>query len=79
MTGGWHIYAGPDMESRTVAIVDQAAYGQRHCDYDFRSPQAACRNGHPRTTDNVYIAPDGSRVCRVCNRGAVAKYKSEHQ
>jgi ssDNA-binding Zn-finger/Zn-ribbon topoisomerase 1 len=27
-----------------------------------------CRNGHPRTVENTYIRPDGSRECRVCKR-----------
>ena len=29
-----------------------------------------CRNGHPRTPDNLYIRPDGSRECRICRRNA---------
>jgi hypothetical protein len=29
-----------------------------------------CRNGHPRTPENTYIRPDGSRECRVCKRNA---------
>jgi len=29
---------------------------------------AACRRGHPRTTENTYVRPDGKRQCRVCRR-----------
>ena len=27
-----------------------------------------CRNGHPRTPENVHTRPDGSRYCRECKR-----------
>jgi hypothetical protein len=33
-----------------------------------RTRRSACRNGHPRTPDNIYIAPDGEWQCRDCNR-----------
>jgi ssDNA-binding Zn-finger/Zn-ribbon topoisomerase 1 len=29
-----------------------------------------CRNGHPRTPENLYIRPDGSRECRICRKNS---------
>jgi HNH endonuclease len=33
-----------------------------------RTRRPACKRGHPLTEDNVYVAPDGERQCRECNR-----------
>lgn len=27
-----------------------------------------CKNGHPRTYENTYVRPDGSRECRICRK-----------
>jgi len=35
-----------------------------------RSSLEKCRNGHPRTSENTYVRPDGSRECRVCKRNS---------
>jgi hypothetical protein len=35
-----------------------------------RARREVCRNGHPRTPENTYIAPDGERSCRECIRVA---------
>lgn len=33
----------------------------------------ACRRGHPRTVENVYISPTtGNRQCRLCRAGVLA-------
>ena len=29
-----------------------------------------CRNGHPRTSENTYVRPNGERECRVCRSNA---------
>jgi len=29
-----------------------------------------CKNGHPRTAENTYVRPDGSRECRICRKEA---------
>lgn len=45
----------------------------------FRSRTLACRNGHPRTPENVYEYVTGRgpiRVCRVCNREAQRRYQA---
>jgi hypothetical protein len=33
-----------------------------------RTRRSACKRGHPLTEANVYVAPDGERQCRECNR-----------
>ena len=50
----------------------------------FRSPitqaavnaaKAECIHGHPFTSANTYITPNGRRQCRHCRREAVRKYE----
>lgn len=38
--------------------------------------QTHCKRGHPFDPGNTYRAPDGSRVCRMCQRETVRRYKS---
>jgi HNH endonuclease len=33
-----------------------------------RTRRATCKRGHLLSDDNVYVAPDGERQCRECNR-----------
>ena len=35
-----------------------------------------CRVGHPYSGDNLYVTPDGKRVCRACNLEAKRKYRA---
>lgn len=36
-------------------------------DAGYCQPRLTCRNGlHPRTPENIYQAPNGSRACRPC-------------
>lgn len=39
------------------------------------SPQSVktCKHGHERIPENVYTAPNGQDICRVCRRNADAK------
>lgn len=37
MTGGWYI---SDANGDTICVIDQANFGQDHCDWDYRSPEA---------------------------------------
>jgi hypothetical protein len=39
---------------------------------------AACRNGHPRTPENIYVRPDGHRECRECRRESWRRYWHTH-
>lgn len=34
-----------------------------------------CRHGHEYTTENTYVAPDGSRTCRQCRRDSYNRMK----
>jgi hypothetical protein len=36
-----------------------------------------CKHGHEFTEQNTYLHPDGSRKCRICQRAAVARYKTK--
>jgi hypothetical protein len=33
-----------------------------------RTRRPTCKRGHPLNDENVYVAPDGERQCRECNR-----------
>lgn len=36
-----------------------------------------CRNGHQRTSDSVYITPEGWKVCRECSNANARKRRKE--
>lgn len=36
-----------------------------------------CKHGHPYSGDNLYIAPNGRRVCRACQKMIYEKRKSD--
>jgi hypothetical protein len=35
-----------------------------------RPRQDACKNGHPLSGDNLYVAPSGERQCCTCRNAA---------
>jgi hypothetical protein len=39
-----------------------------HAENMRRTRRPTCKRGHPLTGTNVYLAPDGERQCRECNR-----------
>jgi len=39
-----------------------------HAENMRRSRRANCKRGHALTGENLYVAPDGERQCRECNR-----------
>ena len=39
----------------------------------------ACRRGHPRTPENVYVKPDGFRQCRPCSALLMRRWRQEHR
>lgn len=41
-----------------------------------RSNQSHCKRGHLLSGDNLYAAPNGSRVCRECRKIHKAEYKA---
>jgi hypothetical protein len=34
-----------------------------------------CKNGHPRTTENTHITPQGWHSCKICNRARVMRQR----
>ena len=35
-----------------------------------------CLRGHPLSGENLYIQPDGSRICKICSRAKVQAYRA---
>lgn len=55
-----------ERELRRIDYLDrQSRYSQGR-----DNTEEVCRNGHPRTSENTYIRPDGQRECRICRRNA---------
>jgi group I intron endonuclease len=46
--------------------------------YDAKRP-THCRNGHPFSGDNLYIAKDGERNCRACGREYRKSYRNKNR
>lgn len=40
----------------------------------WRANKSICKSGHPLTGENLYISPDGKRVCKTCRRARVQEY-----
>lgn len=38
-----------------------------------------CVKGHPMTTSNTYVAPDGHKECKQCNHDKHKRYRAEHK
>lgn len=56
----------------------QSEHAQEYTN-NFQKAKTHCPQGHPYTGENLYIKPDGRRVCRTCSRnnriGVDGKYK----
>lgn len=39
--------------------------------------QSRCKNGHSFSAANTYVAPDGQRQCRICNKRAQERYRAK--
>lgn len=57
-----------------VTQQENAARGQR-----AEGRDKACRNGHPRTPENVHVRQDGSRYCSECKRQRDRRYYHERR
>lgn len=57
--------------TKSENVADQVRHGTH-----AHARKNVCRNGHGYTPDNTYRDPSGNRVCRRCNRAAVARYKA---
>lgn len=52
----------------TRTLIRFAGYDPTEGVRQFPGPRLdfACRRGHERTDENVYVRPDGHRCCRKC-------------
>ena len=41
-----------------------------------RKSLSHCKQGHPYSGENLYVTPDGRRICKECNREAKREYRS---
>jgi hypothetical protein len=57
-----HLLAG----TAALNVADCAAKG-RNINPNGNANKTHCPSGHPYNETNTYIAPKGSRACRVCN------------
>jgi hypothetical protein len=59
-----------DIEPKQSSTESRKRSGRKSPTTGFVRNDEYCRNGHPRTPENTYYRPDGSRECRVCKRAA---------
>lgn len=57
----WHVEPVPMIENQRRR---RGVYG---------SDLSKCMHGHPMTADNVYVNPQGVRICRICDRERVRR------
>lgn len=59
-----HLFLGTNSDNQ----LDSVSKGRHRSANELRKTH--CLRGHPYTGDNLYIAPDGTRYCRECQRAA---------
>ena len=59
-----------------LEIVTPRENTQRALPYRRDGLDSECANGHPRTPESTYVAPDGRRACRVCHRETEARRRA---
>lgn len=45
----------------------------------FQAAKTHCPQGHPYDEANTYVAPSGSRCCRICKRAALLRSKARRR
>ncbi len=58
-----HLFLGSPLEN-TLDSRDKGRWERSHS----RERLTHCRRGHELTEENVYVQPQGARICRVCDR-----------
>lgn len=62
-----HLFLGTKKDNYDDAV----SKGRNHTN----SKRSRCKRGHRLSGDNVYVAPNGNRACRECNRAAWRAYR----
>lgn len=71
-------HCGKSFLAKTSSLkYGKGVYCSRSCHYASERAKRndCCSRGHPRTTENTFIAANGSRGCRVCARAATERYR----
>ena len=56
-----HLFLGTNADN----VKDRDAKGRM-----WQQQKTHCPQGHPYSGENLYVRPDGSRLCRACQRAA---------
>lgn len=59
-------------DTRSNNCMDSVRNGTH---WSVRNPRTECREGHPLSDDNVYLRPNGSRICKVCHKKRQKTYQ----
>lgn len=57
-----------------VTHLENIRRGDQHKN-NSNSTKTHCPQGHPYSGDNLYVKPNGYRICRTCSTNSVNKYK----
>lgn len=49
---------------------------RQHREANPLPPKVACRNGHPHTEEGLYVAPNGTRTCKLCRRESQRRHRA---
>lgn len=69
---------GVDCSHRRCVNPEHLEVVSRHENTNRRVRQFACRRGHPRTEENVYVNPQGKVICRVCRDASWRAWRAKH-
>lgn len=60
---------------RTAAFKIRKGVHKQRLPKSRRDPEKFCRNGHPKTPENVVEFTNGTRTCRICKQESAKKYR----
>ena len=64
-----HLFLGTQSDN----MLDCSSKG-RHVGNRVRHKKAMCPKGHPYAGDNLYLTPEGYRICKKCRRDGMRRY-----